>query len=61
MKKSLKGMSRRDMKKLCEGLKQIATNYKVTDEEKVVLNDILFCIQMGWETINVGEEKIIQI
>ena len=54
-------MSRRDMKKLCEGLKQIATNYKVTDEEKVVLNDILFCIQMGWETINVGEEKIIQI
>jgi len=60
-RKSLKGMSRRDMKKMCEGLKAIGTKYKITDEEKIVLNDIMYCLQIGWEQINVVEDSIIQM
>jgi len=60
-RKSLQGMSKRDMKKLCEELKGIGAKYKVEDAEKTVLNNIMFCVQIGWEQINVNENNLIQL
>ena len=60
-RKSLQGMSKSAMKKMCEDLKSIGTKYKVADTEKAVLNSILFCIQIAWEQINANENNLIQM
>jgi len=60
-KKSLQGMSKSAMKKMCEDLKSIGTKYEVNDSEKAILNNIMFCIQIGWEQINVNENNLIQM
>jgi hypothetical protein len=60
-RKSLGRMSKRDMKKMCEDLKAIGTKYKVDENEKIILNDILFCLQKGWEQIHDKEENVIQM
>jgi len=60
-RKSLRGMSKRDMKKMCEELKTIGTKYKIEESEKAILNHIMYCVQMGWEQINVSENNLIQM
>jgi len=60
-RKSLQGMSKSAMKKLCEDLRTIGTKYKVDDSEKIILNDIMFCIQIGWEQINIKHNNLIQM
>jgi len=60
-RKSLQGMSKSAMKKLCEDLKTIGTKYKVDDSEKIILNGILFCIQNDWAILNQREDNMIQI
>ena len=60
-KKSLKGMQKQEMKSLCEDLKTIGKKYNVTDTEKIVLNNIMFCMQIGWEQINSVKKSFIQL
>jgi hypothetical protein len=60
-RKSLRYMSKRDMKKMCEGLKTIGIKYKIDDTEKNVMNDIMYCIQIGWEQINGRNDDLIQL
>ena len=60
-RKSLKGMPKKDMKKLCENLKLIGTKYKIEPLEKVVLNEILYCTQAGCEQLNGNGEVYIQM
>ena len=58
--KTIHNMPKKDVKKMCEELKTIGVNYKVTDSEKSTLNSIMFCLQMTWNEIH-GNENIIQM
>lgn len=60
-RKSLQGMRRMDMKKMCEALKTLGTKHKIDDNEKIILNNVLFCLQTTWIDINDNEEKLIQL
>jgi len=61
VRKTLRYVSKRDMKKLCEELKIIGTKYKIKDNEKNTVNDVLYLIQTGWTLLNVNDEIIIQM
>lgn len=60
-RKSLQGMRRMDMKKMCEALKTIGTKHKVDDNEKTILNNVMFCLQTTWTDINNSEDNLIQL
>jgi uncharacterized protein YtpQ (UPF0354 family) len=61
VRKTMKYISKRDMKKLCENLKTIGAKYKVDDTEKECINDILYIVQTGWTLLNANDEVIIQM
>jgi len=58
---TLQGMSKRDMKRMCEALKSFGVKYKADANEKIIINNFLSCTQNDWAKINDVDNNLIQL